>query len=76
MMIGNALPATTSPKRGVTVAPPFDRPAVTVTVETEGSRLDVPGRALAWTDTAVHVEVTIRGAIHLVWVAASDVRKR
>ena len=75
-MIDNSLPASTVPRRNLTVAPPFDRPAVTVTVETEGSRLDVPGRALAWTDTAVHVQVRIRGAIHLAWVAATDVQKR
>jgi type II secretory pathway component PulM len=76
--IDNALPATASAKlKGITTAPPFDRPAVRAAVEVSGSRRTVDGRAVAWTREAVQVELTLApGDTREVWLHAEDVTRR
>lgn len=76
--IDNALPATQSAKlKGITTAPPFDRPAVRAAVEIDGSRRHVDARAVAWTREAVQVELTLGvGDTREVWLRAADVTRR
>jgi hypothetical protein len=76
--IANALPATASAKlKGITTAPPFDRPAVRAAVEVDGSRRLVDGRAVAWTRDAVQVEITLGiGDTREIWLHAEDVSRR
>ncbi len=86
LTIRNAMPATAITPRTeaslATVAPPFDRPAITARlslVAEDGivTDRDVPGRAHAWTRTAVYAELHLSaGDIRHAWLAASDVTKR
>lgn len=48
---------------------------VVVWVPFPGAQVELDGRAVAWTQRAVQVEVEMRSAKHTVWVWASAVRR-
>lgn len=86
LAIRSALPVTgVSPRLDAsvaTVAAPFDRPAITarVSLAAEDGTVtdrDVPGRAHAWTRTAVYVELHLSaGDTRHAWLPAADVSRR
>ncbi len=65
----------------LTIPPPWERIAVTVTCEVKyddghAQIMEAPGFAMAWTSAVGQVQVVIHGLQYIAWMSAANIRRR